>query len=677
MMMVDLVVPADRVTRGRRADLIALLLVGAGFSGFWGWAVMPDPSPGDNIQYAAHEYFPLMVEGWLQGRLDLPLPVPEGLLVLPDPYDPTANKPFRYAGEAGIHDLSLYGGRLYMYWGPTPALVAFLPWRLLTGHGLDTAWAAWALTLAGWLFASMLLLLVVRRFYPRTGPTVRISALLVVGVANFATVVLHRPSVYEVSIAAAYTFSSLAWWQLAVALWRPPALRAVPLAIASLAVGLAVAARPIWIVVSPVLLVALWDIRSTWRRPLFRLLAGCAVIPAMACVLLLLLLNDLRFDSPFEFGTRYQLGGQPPLSELFSLRHLPSSVAMYLLAPPATTDYFPFLFPSAWTNSLSGRGSENVFGLFPLLPILCVVALSPLALRVCGLRKLVVVLATGFFSVLTTLSMFLFGVVLRYAWDLAPTLALLAVIGLLLGEDRWRRATVYRRAFRGVWIGLLVLSFVSTFLATCAMSPRRSAPLLSRITLLANTLALHVGWSPASFIERLELELMLPADIPPEREEVLISTGRAPFTNVVYLRRSSPTHVVVGYHRGDALRAESVPMTVDAAVPHTLLVEFGSLYPPVEHPYWSSFNASEAEKMRTRVRVQLDDKVLLDGHAGQWRSLSAKPVFGDLPGGSGGAHRFTGAFLGGVRHDLPLSHVDAGLPVDGPVSRRLGADAFR
>jgi len=657
------------MTHRSRADLILLLLLGTGLGAFWGWSVMPDPSPGDDMRYVAHEYFPLMVDGWLQGRLDLPLPVPDGLLALPDPYDPAANKPFRYAGQEGVHDLSLYGDRLYMYWGPTPALVAFLPWRLLTGHGLDTSWAVWAFTMAGWLFAAMLVLHVIGRFFPQTGSCIRFSTLLVVGLANFAAVVLHRPSVYEVSIAAAYTFTSLAWWQLAVALWRPPAFRAVPLAIASLAFGLAVAARPTWIVATPVLLVVLWDVRGSWREPMFGRLVGCAVIPVMACVLALILHNGARFDSPLEFGMRYQLGGQLPPSELFALRHFPACIAMYLLAPPVTVDYFPFVFPSAWKNPLSGAGSENVYGLFPLLPILWVAALSPLALRVRGLGRMVVVLAAGFVAVLSILSMFQFGVVLRYSLDLAPILALLAAIGLLLGEDRWRRFNIRRRGFRVAWTGLLAMSFLLTFFATCAMTPLRSSSGLSRITLWANAVALHVGWSQNSIIERLELELMLPADIPPQKEEVLIATGRAPFTNVIYLRRPSATQIVVGFHRGDALRAESVPMTVDATVPHTLVLASGSLYPPAEHPYWSNLGATEAEEMHTRLYVELDDKVLLDGHAGQWGTVNATPVFGDLPGGSGRAHRFTGTLLRGVRHDVPLKSGIA--PAGEAVARRL------
>ena len=296
--------------------------------------------------------------------------------------------------------------------------------------------------MAGWLFAAMLLYQIVDRFFPETAPLVRFSALILMGLANAAAMAMHRPSVFEVSIAAAFAFTSLAWWQLAVSVWRPPGRRALPLAVASLALGLAVAARASWVIVTPVLLVALWDVRHQWRGPLFRSLLGWATAPVLTCLLALLVLNIVRFGDPLEFGQSYQLSGLRPTSDFFSLSHLPFSIYMYLLAPPATSDYFPFLLPSSVPYlPADSRGSENVFGLLPLLPVLAAAFLVPLALRRPGLRNVVAILVCVFSCMLFFLSC-IHGVALRYQMDLAPSLALLAAVGLLAGEARWRRETV-------------------------------------------------------------------------------------------------------------------------------------------------------------------------------------------------------------------------------------------
>ena len=49
-----------------------------------------------------------------------------GSLQLPDPYDPVAYAPYP------VNDLSYYKGKLYLYFGITPALVLFWPYVALT-----------------------------------------------------------------------------------------------------------------------------------------------------------------------------------------------------------------------------------------------------------------------------------------------------------------------------------------------------------------------------------------------------------------------------------------------------------------------------------------------------------------------------------------------------------------
>src|SRR4029453_8864333 len=72
------------------------------------------------------EPYNLLAKGYLSGHLGLsPWPAPE-LLALPDPYEPTANARWK------IHDAALFKDRYYLYFGPTPALLVFAPFRLAT-----------------------------------------------------------------------------------------------------------------------------------------------------------------------------------------------------------------------------------------------------------------------------------------------------------------------------------------------------------------------------------------------------------------------------------------------------------------------------------------------------------------------------------------------------------------
>src|SRR5579862_3283427 len=77
----------------------------------------------------------LLVQGFRAGELNLKKDVPPGLAQLSEPYNPTANAPYRLA-PYWLHDLSFYKGRLYLYFGITPALLLFWPFVALTGHYL-------------------------------------------------------------------------------------------------------------------------------------------------------------------------------------------------------------------------------------------------------------------------------------------------------------------------------------------------------------------------------------------------------------------------------------------------------------------------------------------------------------------------------------------------------------
>ena len=177
---------------------LVALMVGLFYANF----LSPDLEDS-RARFRPHRYYDLQVRAWLDGRLDLPMPLPPEFLALPDPYDPASNERFRMAGEYGIHDLSFYRGKVYMYWGPVPALFTFLPWRVITGVALPSAWAGWTFAFGGWLMSAMLLTRLQSRQWPLASPVLLGLALLALGTCNWVAVLLARCTVYEVPILAA------------------------------------------------------------------------------------------------------------------------------------------------------------------------------------------------------------------------------------------------------------------------------------------------------------------------------------------------------------------------------------------------------------------------------------------------------------------------------------------
>lgn len=130
------------------------------------------------------------------------------MLALPDPYDPNANAPYRF------HDMSLYAGRYYMYFGPTAALPN-VAWRWLTGQ------RPWAALIQALLAVAMFgcALAILRGVAERTSSSAPgwLPAAIALGVALGGTMpyLIGRPGLYSQPVLMAAA-CCVAGWMLIV-----------------------------------------------------------------------------------------------------------------------------------------------------------------------------------------------------------------------------------------------------------------------------------------------------------------------------------------------------------------------------------------------------------------------------------------------------------------------------
>ena len=426
---------------------------------------------------AADAYYNLLVQGFRAGQVSLKKEVPPWFSHLADPYDPAAHPPYRDPVYR-MSDLSYYHGKFYLYFGVTPALILFWPVVALTGHYLFHRQAVAIFCALGFLASAGLLRALWRRYFADVSVVVVAACALALGLATGVPMLLSQSDVYEVAISCGYMLTMVALATIWCALHEPER-RWQWLAVASVAYGLAVGARPSLLFGAVILLV---PVAHAWRE---RQQVWAVLIAALGPILLiglgLMLYNALRFDSPFEFGMRYQLGAeQLATQQFFSLHYLWFNFRVYFLEPARWSGRFPFVQDIAVPPLPAGYTQvKNPFGVLTNIPVVWLALAVPLAWRNQSgqaglvLRWFVTTAALLFGMCALTLGLFSCAS-FRYEVDFLPALLLLAVVGIL-GLERVLAPTsesgqadrpVWRRAVRWGW-GLLVgFSVAFNLLAT-------------------------------------------------------------------------------------------------------------------------------------------------------------------------------------------------------------------
>jgi tetratricopeptide (TPR) repeat protein len=403
----------------------------------------------------------LLVQGFSAGQLNLKEDAPTGLAKLSDPYDPNANSP--YLGGK-VDDLTYYKGKLYLYFGVTPALVFFWPYYALTGHFLSEKAAVAFFMGIGFAAIAGILRATGRRYFPETGQWIPAAGTIMSGLALALTL---PANVHETAIACGFGFAMLALAAVWAALHEPinsvgptsrsASRRALWLALASLAYGLAIGARPTLLFGAVILLL---PVLQAWRPPagsVSRLqpvriaaLLLAAAGPITCVGLGLMLYNALRFNNPFEFGWHYQLNSsyRATSAHPFGLHYLWFNARLYFLEPVNWTRQFPFLKSRPLPPTPPGYDLGNAAaggGILIIYPIVLFVLAMPLAwkrkLRGSALAWFATACLLLFSAGAVTLSLF-FASASTYELDFLPGLLLLALIGTYCAQQVARRRLI-------------------------------------------------------------------------------------------------------------------------------------------------------------------------------------------------------------------------------------------
>jgi hypothetical protein len=335
----------------------------------------PDTHVGVEVGRQNYGLYNVLADAFRAGRVDLLVPAAPEMSWLPDPYDSAANAPYR------LHDASFYKGRYFLYFGPVPALVLFLPFSLVGIGNITEPLAVALFSFGAFVCAALVLLRLAADSERPISKPLLLVALAALGVSNAVPFLLRRPVVYEVAISSGAFFAMLGFCLL-IRRWNDGKPSLAMLAIISLCWGLAVGCRPVHIILGLVLPV-IWIVLVLQNTRTLRsvVTSGASLaVPFGACLLALGFYNYVRFDSWTEFGIRYQVGVPQPKGA-WQLSNLMPGLFLNALHKPLLNYDFPFVhLLSPDPNALPPGyvASEVIGGFLVTTPVIWCLFASPI-----------------------------------------------------------------------------------------------------------------------------------------------------------------------------------------------------------------------------------------------------------------------------------------------------------
>lgn len=580
---------------------VALSLLACSFAAFW---VADGVAPWNAEQSNVWHHYEYMTEGFLAGHLYLSVEPPPELLALKDPYDPATNARYR------LWDASLYHGKYYLYYGPAPAIVLMVPWRLLTGHMLPQRLAVAVFAVGGLAGLALLLLEVRRSCFPRLSGTMLGLVLVVAFHAAWLPVILRRPGFWEMPIVSATAFL---WWALYF-LWKYRDSGRGSWAVATgLALMLMIGCRVTNVFEAGVILLLLAPFADAGRPRKWGAACAAAGIVAAGGVALLLY-NHARFGRWLDFGQSHMLWGMDYRGAgWFDPSYIPFNMWTYLMAMPDLGPYFPFVHAS-WPASFPAGylGTEAMFGARFAMPV-HLVGLLGLAWAwrrraAPATRGSALVLgAAACSSLLAGCVLFCFkGQCSRYiaelfaGWTLVTSVGLMAVFGSEGAErfPRWARL---------LCAGVACWTFACVWLASAEFRGfmRQTNPGTYRA--LAHALDYPSEWwlrEKAIRFAPIDIVVRVPPSAPFSRT-ILVASGYPEKVNQLALARVDSGHVRLILNGNEDSVLETGPLETPSGV---LRVRLSApwLYPPPEHPYWDRYaDASRRLELQTLFSLAL------------------------------------------------------------------------
>lgn len=328
------------------------------------------------ISYSQHNQYDELAQAFLEGKTYIDNDdVPQSLIDMENPYDTTArSKQSKLTGDSYRWDVAYFNGHYYVYFGIVPLLLMYLPFRAVFDAPFPSAVGIMGFALIFSIGVFRLLdLICKKKFKGISVGTYLITALTFINCCGM-TFLAKRPDFYSVPI-----MTSMAFVVWGIYLWfkglNTDKKRLLHFFLGSLCMALSVGCRPqsvlICAVALPLFAGYFFKDKFIFKKQGIRELVILA-IPFAVVASGIMYYNYIRFGSPFDFGSAYNLTTNDVTRRGFSFGRTGLGIFTYLFQTPSFNATFPFIEEvSIETNYMGKTISENCFGgLITSLPLL-------------------------------------------------------------------------------------------------------------------------------------------------------------------------------------------------------------------------------------------------------------------------------------------------------------------
>jgi hypothetical protein len=246
------------------------------------------------------QYNKYLVDAIIEGRVWLDVGNPEKLLDAERPYDRDWLKANGYIENVDwMYDWVWYKGKHYSYYGAVPALLLYVPYKLVTGNYLSNHAGIFLFAAVATILLAALWRHCVRRWMPGARFAFFLLSFFALYFASGFYTVLSFPRFYGIAQSSGFMFAIAGIMLLLKSVEKEKTNRPA-LFFACLCLALVVGCRPNLIFVSLFVPVLLWKRRS-WKLLL------PVLIPYLLVAIPICMYNYARFDSIFDFGQKHVL----------------------------------------------------------------------------------------------------------------------------------------------------------------------------------------------------------------------------------------------------------------------------------------------------------------------------------------------------------------------------------